>query len=140
MKKPTIIYLLGLILSSCTLLEDNNSQLTTEVRNSSELTEILTSAKGLGIITFIEDGRDKTSQFSGYRFSFNTDGSVIASLNGTDISGTYQVFRDDGRLELEMDFPSNSPLYELDDDWYFESKTSDTLSFEDSGDRLVFQF
>lgn len=140
MKRPTLIYLLGMFLSSCALLEDNNSQVSTEVRNSSELTEILTSATSLSIITFIEDGRDKTSQFSGYIFSFNTDGSVRASLNGTDISGTYRVFRDDGRLELEMDFPLNSPLYELDDDWYFESKTSNTLSFEDSGDRLVFQF
>jgi hypothetical protein len=140
MKRPTLVYLLGMFLSSCALLEDNNSQVSTEVRNSSELTEILTSATGLRIVTFIEDGRDKTSQFSGYTFSFSADGSVTATLNGTNINGTYRVFRDDGRLELEMDFPLNSPLYELDDDWYFESRTSDTLSFEDSGDRLVFQF
>jgi hypothetical protein len=140
MKKLAIIYLLIVLLPACSLLDDSNSQNETTVSSANELSELFTNSSSVRIISFIEDGRDKTNQFSPYRFSFNTDGSIVATLDGITINGTYRVFRDDGRLELEMNFPSSSPLSELDDDWYFISRNSNTLTFEDSGDRIVFEF
>ncbi|GHB34959.1 hypothetical protein [Mongoliitalea lutea] len=160
MKRITIFYLMTLLLSACSLTEDNNPQTLKETNpqlnensndqnpnnsnppanNSDDLRSILTNASNVRIISFIEDSKDKTAQFSSYRFSFNTDGTVVASLNDYRVNGTFRVFRDDGRIELEMNFPANSALQELDDDWYFISRTSNTLTFEDSGDRIVFEF
>lgn len=140
MKKLTIVFSICFVLSSCEILQDNNFALTDQVRNSSELADALISQKSLYIVNFIEEGRNKTSQFSDWKFSFKADGTVLASMDNIIINGSYQVFLDDGRLELKMGFPSYAPLYELDDDWYFETKTPNTLAFEDSEDRLVFQF
>lgn len=140
MKKLAIIYLLIVLLPACSVLEDSNPQNETTVSSANELSALFTNSSSVRIISFIEEGRDKTSQFSSYRFSFRADGSVVASLDGTTINGTYRVYRDDDRLELEMNFPSNSPLRELSDDWYFISRTSNTLTFDDNGDRIVFEF
>ncbi|UJP66577.1 hypothetical protein [Mongoliitalea daihaiensis] len=140
MKRIAVIYLMSILFAACSLSEDSNPVAESEINSSIELRDLLISAGNVRIIRFIEDGRDKTALFSTYRFSFNTDGTVVASLNGNSIQGTYRVFRDDGRLELEMDFPDNSPLDELNDDWYFISRTANTLTFEDSGDSIVFEW
>lgn len=140
MKRLTIMISICFVLGSCEIFQDNSSALTDQVRNSNELAEALSSQNSLYIVNFIEEGRNKTSQFSDWKFSFKADGTVLASMDDIIINGSYQVLRDDRRLELKMGFPSNSPLYELDDDWYFKTMTSNTLSFEDSGDSLIFQF
>jgi hypothetical protein len=104
-----------------------------------QVTTSLTTDNGLRIIEFIEDGTNETSDFSGFIFVFNEDGSVVANGNGQTISGTYSTFKDDGKTELRMNFPLNSPLYELTDDWYFISNENNIMHFEDSGDILKFE-
>jgi hypothetical protein len=64
MKKLTIVFSICFVLSSCEILQDNNFALTDQVRNSSELADALISQKSLYIVNFIEEGRNKTSQFS----------------------------------------------------------------------------
>jgi hypothetical protein len=134
MTRALIAFCILFALTACESENNPNPQNSTETINNS-----LTVAGGLRISEFIEEGRDKTSIFSPYRFLFNSDGTVIASKTGTSISGTYRVFRDDGRVELRMDFPNNSELYELTDDWYFISQSANVIRFEDSGDTIVFQ-
>ena len=64
---------------------------------------------------------------------------MTAERTNESINGTYLVFRDDNRTELQMTFPGNSALRELSDDWYFISQNANTISFDDSGDILQFQ-
>jgi hypothetical protein len=99
----------------------------------------LKNQNGLRINELIEEGTNKTTQFSPYLFVFNENGTVTATQASETINGNYLVFRDDNRTELRMTFPNNSILFELSDDWYFVSKNATTIRFEDNGDIVQFQ-
>ena len=134
MTRILIAFCILFALTACEREDNLSPQNSAESINAS-----LTLPDGLIITEFVEDGRDKTAIFSPYTFLFNSNGSVTASKTGTSINGTYLVFKEDGRVELRMDFPESSELYELSDDWYFISQSGNTIRFEDSGDKLVFQ-
>ena len=135
MKRLTLVFCLSLGLLSCK--EDDN--LDPVAISSNELTAALTVADGLIISEFIEEGVNETDSFLDYLFVFDADGTVSATKTGHSISGTYRVFTDDGKTELMMTFPNSSELNELTDDWYFISKSDNTLKFDDRGDVLEFQ-
>jgi hypothetical protein len=107
--------------------------------STSSVNEFLRNANGFRITELIEEGRNKTSQFSTFLFLFKENGIVTAAQSDTIISGTYLVFRDDSKTELRMTFPNTSILSELSDDWYFISQKAHTIRFEDNGDRVQFQ-
>jgi hypothetical protein len=132
----TALILLLLSLFACEMV---NRDKDTEVDTSSLLNK-LRIASGLRVTTFVEDGRDKTAEFRDYRFRFDTNGTVAATRGTEVISGTYRVFRDDGRIELAMNFPLNSALYEFTDDWYFREHTDNTIVFDEEQELLVFQY
>jgi hypothetical protein len=75
-----------------------------------QITTSLTTDNGLKIIEFIEDGENETSDVGDFVFVFNEQGIVTASRDGQTISGTYSTFKDDGKTELRMSFPMDSPL------------------------------
>jgi hypothetical protein len=92
------------------------------------------------IITLLTDDEDnETDEFSSYIFDFNTDGTVTAINAEETVAGTYSVYLDDGKVELEMNFITPPGFNELDDDWYFVSIDQNTIRFNDSGDILEFQ-
>jgi hypothetical protein len=99
----------------------------------------LMNENGLIITLLTDDEDDETYYFDSYTFNFNSDGSVTARDGNNTVDGTYAVFRDDGRVELYMDFPDIRNFDELDDDWYFISIDQNTIRFNDDGDRLEFQ-
>jgi len=122
-------------LSSCQQ-EDNISSKTDSV---SSVNQFLTTANGVRINEFKEEGINKTNDFDDYLFFFDPNGSVSARRTGESIHGTYLVFRDDNRTEIRLRFPNNSNLLELNDDWYFISQNENVIRFEDSGDIVQFQ-
>lgn len=135
------IYCLFLLLFACDFSGNDGS----EPISSSQLTDLLVSSSGLRVELFLEDGVDETSDYSDFLFEFDRDGSVTARRSNQVFTGSYRVFRDDGRTELAMVFSPTSPLQEFTDDWYFVSKTSNRITFEDDDDfddldRLVFRF
>jgi hypothetical protein len=105
----------------------------------SSVNEFLRYQNGLRITELIEEGTNKTAQFSPYLFVFKENGTVTATQASETVNGTYLVFRDDNRTELRMTFPNNSILLELSDDWYFVSQNATTIRFEDNGDIVQFQ-
>jgi len=136
-----IVLILGLF--SCDL--DGNGSSSSSNISVAELTEDLVQNSGLRVVQFIEDGKDETSDYSGFIFNFSSDGNVTASRNSQVISGTYRVFRDDGETELSMIFPANSFLNEFTDDWYFRGKTNNRITFEDDDfedglSRIIFEY
>jgi hypothetical protein len=94
---------------------------------------------GLKITLLTDDEDNETYYFDSYLFNFNSDGRVVATDANGSVNGTYSVFRDDGRVELRMDFPDIQNFDELDDDWYFISINQNTIRFDDDGDLLEFQ-
>ncbi|EON76886.1 hypothetical protein ADIS_2632 [Lunatimonas lonarensis] len=137
----TLFLLIGLV--SCNLYNSGSLEpesVTLQQSDPGSLVAQLIAASELTVATFIEDGRDKTDEFSGFRFDFRSDGTVIATRGEEIVSGTYRVFRDDGKTELSMWFPARFPFYELSDDWYFRSKDESRINFDDDDDRLVLEF
>lgn len=134
--KRTTLLLLFLGLFGCEMVNRDPS---TSVDTAS-LSAKLTIEGGLRVTTFVEDGKDKTADFRDYRFRFDPNGTVTATRGTEVISGTYRVFRDDGRIELAMNFPLSSPVYEFTDDWYFREQTQNTLVFDEERELLIFQY
>lgn len=140
--KRLLLFVLSISLFSCEL-DDNGNPNSSEL-SAAQLTEELTLSSGLRLVQFIEDGEDYTSEFSGFVFRFEPNGTVTASRGSQSITGTYRVFRDDGETELEMTFSPTSFLNEFTDDWYFRGKSNNRITFEDDDDedglsRLVFE-
>lgn len=140
--KRLLSFLLSLSLFSCDL--DGNGNSSSSDISVAQLTDDLSLSSGLRLVQFIEDNEDYTSEFSGFVFRFEPNGTVTATRGSQSISGTYRVFRDDGETELAMIFPSSSILNEFTDDWYFRGKSNNRITFEDDDDndldRLVFEF
>jgi hypothetical protein len=72
------------------------------------LNSFLGHTEGMKIYQFVEDGVDKTSQFSQYLFNFQSNGTVTATSGSISVNGSFLVFEDDGQTELQMTFPSSS--------------------------------
>lgn len=132
-----LIFMLCLSIGILSCQKDDNVSPTND--SISSVNELLINQNGLRITELIEEGINKTAQFSLYLFVFNENGTVTATQSSETINGTYLVFRDDNRTELRMTFPNNSLLFELSDDWYFVSQNAATIRFEDNGDIVQFQ-
>lgn len=112
-----------------------------ELENPSvkSLNEFLTNQNGFRIIKVVEEQSDVTPQFDKFLFHFNRNGTVSATSSNEERLGTYSVFSDDNRIELRMSFLDKGIINKLSDDWYFRSKDSINIRFEDNGDVIEFQ-
>lgn len=136
----TSFSVLFLLLCSIAFLTCNQDDDVIPTSNDTEsVSAFLMADNGLMITLLTDDEDDETYYFDSYLFNFNSDGSVVATNNSDIITGTYSVFRDDGRVELRMNFPSIQNFEELNDDWYFISIDQNSIRFDDDGDRLEFQ-
>lgn len=117
----------------------NGSSVTGSSTEPETIRTSLIQSDSVRIISFIEDGTDKTALLAPFVFIFEDNGRVTAVLEDTTTHGTFRVFRDDGRTELAMNFPPSGILRELTDDWYFISQYSNRLRFEDSDDLIILE-
>ncbi|MBT8206314.1 MAG: hypothetical protein KJO20_13155 [Eudoraea sp.] len=85
------------------------------------------------ISSYLDDGMDETSTFNNYTFDFNVNGAVEAN-NGSPVSGNWTFQESSNKLIL--DFGTNIPLDELNDDWdvVTETETQVELSSVSGGD------
>ncbi len=104
------------------------------------------SESGWVITSFMEDGSDITSQFSGYRFRFFNDGQFRLVNPSDEVTlGSYRIFMDDGVQEFKISLPTGLPYHvrELDDDWYVEQITANRISLrefdEGKTEQLIFE-
>jgi hypothetical protein len=90
--------------------DDNNSG----GNNNLVFTDILVS--GSWYISYFFDESDETSDFNGYNFTFNSNGTVTAIKNTTTINGTWSTYIDSGENKFELSF-DGILLDEIEDDW-----------------------
>ena len=109
-----------------------------EPDSSQEISQTLPSGQWR-ITEFVEDGVDETSEFTGYLFSFNTNGTIQASKPGISevVNGTWNTVIDDGKTELWLAFPKNAKCQELHDDWYTIEMTTQRIRLEDDNDNFT---
>lgn len=88
------------------------------------------------VTLFSERGNDETSDFSGYVFTFDSNGSAVATKSGTNKNGTWSI--NGSSTEFNIDFgeknDANKPLGELTDDWEIISVTSTEIKLKDDND------
>ena len=94
---------------------------------------------GVWYVTYFFDDYDETSDFTGYSFTFNADGTALAD-NGMQTSGSWSTYTDSGVEKLDLNFGTMDPLEELQDDWEILSVSADLIELRDvSGDGSVDQ-
>ncbi len=126
---------------------NNNSQQIAQIENTAE--------SGTWRITnFVDSGQDETSDFNGYNFTFNSNGSLVATNGSNTMTGTWSVTNDSSSnsgSSDDIDFniffpvPDSNNFEDLNDDWDVISTSSTRIELIDvSGgnggtDRLTFE-
>ena len=95
--------------------ESENDEIANMAQLQADVEEITNTAMtGPWVITnFVDSDKNETTNFAGYGFSFNTDGSLVADNGNTTISGTWSVTIDD---DSNDDFDDDSNDNGMDDD------------------------
>src|SRR5690606_28275209 len=135
-----IMLSLTLMSSTCSTDDDdggpNNNQNIAEIENTAE--------DGTWRITnFVDSGQNETNDFSGYNFTFASDGTLTATNGSNTLTGTWSVTDDsnsnddDGSSNDDVDFnisfpvPDSNDFEDLNDDWDIVSYTSTTIELID---------
>lgn len=141
----------------CEKSEDDNMMNNLSAAQITELNGI--AASGTWTIAYYFDtDKEETAHFNGYTFTFNTDGSLVATNGTTTVNGTWSVTdsdssddssddspSDDSDVDFNIAFVSPADFADLTDDWDIVEYTAVRIELIDiSGgnggtDKLVFE-
>ncbi len=130
MKNINLIYIIAIVavilsLNSCKK-EDNSSNSSTGINISTIIQQ------GNWKVTLYHDsGTDDTYYFTGYQFIFNSSGTITASVNSNNTSGSWSNGSDDSTPKLILDFGVSLPLNKLNNGWHIIEQTSTFIRLED---------
>lgn len=132
-------FLIGLLITSCSSDDDGSTN-----NNAEEIAQIENTAiSGIWRITNLNDsGEDETSDFAGYDFTFNSDGSLVATNGTNTITGTWSVTDDNDDsdsaddIEFNILFPvsDTNDFEDLNEDWDIVSISSVRIALIDIGE------
>lgn len=97
--------------------------------SSSNLSTIIVD--GTWYVSYFFDDTDETSDYAGYNFTFNTNGTSLALKNTISLNGTWLNYMDSGDEKLEFSFDGIT-LDELEDDWEVIEFTSTQIRLKDT--------
>ena len=80
------------------------------------------------ITNFVESTENKTADFAGYTFSFNSNGQLIALLSGVNTTGSWGW--DDSNTKFHISIGSIKPLSDLTGDWLILEKSETLISLK----------
>jgi len=143
--KSTLIVALALITVACSKDESDTQEITNNSNSAQQVTTLMTQTGSWKITYFWDTDKDETSNFSGYVFSFNSDGSLVAVKGSTTVSGSWSVLDDsnnsssddDGGSTDDDDFniffsvPTTSDFDDLIDDWDIISVSATKIELTD---------
>ena len=137
--KLSFILMLAISLMSmqCSSDDDNNP-----ADNSAEIQQIINQVEtGNWVITyFFDTDSDETSNYTGYEFTFGSNGMLTASNGTNTYTGTWSVTDDsnssddsssDDDIDFNISFVSPPDFEELSDDWDIISHTSTKIELID---------
>ena len=126
MKKITSSTVIGFSLLLLTACSRSNSV-------TANTTQVVTSGTW-SISLFTDNGNDETSNFTGFRFAFNTNGILSVQKNSITQSGTWSVDETSNifNIDLGPKDNTNQPLGNLTDNWLIISKSNNLISLMDN--------
>jgi hypothetical protein len=76
---------------------------------------------------YMDANNDKTNDFAGYSFAFNSNGGVTVSKNGSNIDGHW--YEDNVSKKVAIDLGNTDPmLINLNDSWNIDDVSSTNIS------------
>ncbi len=147
------ILVFALVAVSCS--SDSDDAPLDPAQSVQAVTDIAVSGSWI-ISSYVDSGSDETSDYSGFSFTFNADGSLVAVNGTTTITGSWSVTSDDSSdddddydstddVDFNIFFSAPPNFEELSDDWDIVSRSSTRIELIDiSGgngdtDTLVFE-
>lgn len=129
MKKLKIFSVLALVfLLNVASMCSNDDDDTVPVLDPAQVSATISSGSWR-VTQFIDSGNDHTGNFSGYNFTFNSNGTISATNGGTTHNGTWSIdndgSNDDSQSDLDFNIAFSSPanFAELTEDWHFNLYT-----------------
>ncbi|WP_369997140.1 hypothetical protein [Winogradskyella sp.] len=130
----------SLMSSMCSSDDDDGSQ----NNNSQQIAEIENAAESgtWRITNFNDSGQNETSDFNGYDFTFNSNGTLVATNGSNTLTGTWSVTDDsnssddsssDDDIDFNIFFPvsDDNDFEDLNDDWDVVTTTSTRIELID---------
>jgi hypothetical protein len=109
--------------------------------NSAEINQIKTTVQSNNwqITSFIDSGSNETNHFTGYSFTFNSNGTLTASNGSNTVTGTWSITdssksdddNDDSSDDIDFNIFFTSPANfndDLTEDWDIVSYSNTTIS------------
>lgn len=78
-------------------------------------------------VSLYYDNSDETYKFTGYTFTFNSNGSITATNGSNSANGTWSQ----GSSKFNIDFGTTAVFSDLNDDWLIEEITSSSIRLKD---------
>lgn len=135
LKAVLAIFIYTGLAMSCDKDDDNSQQQNTPIAQT-----INTAQSGSWKITyFFDSDQNETDHFTGYVFTFNENGSLVAIKGNTTVTGTWSVTDsnssdDDGGLgdvDFNIFFASPADFEDLSDDWDIISVSNSKIELTD---------
>jgi len=113
------------LITTASMCDDNNESVLDDSHIQATLKD------GAWHVTYYFDKQDETSDFSGYNFTFDDNGTAVATKNTTTVNGSWSTENSsNGTVKLIMDFGATSPLDELNEDWRVLEHTDVRIKLE----------
>jgi hypothetical protein len=122
LKTVTVLFV-SLLLVGCSEDDSNDSNTNNNSNLVAEASQVAQSGSWR-ISYFWDTDKDETSNFTGYVFNFNSDGTLVATRNNTTVNGTWSVTNsssssssNDADFNIFFNVPQSSDFEDLNDDW-----------------------
>ena len=89
------------------------------------------------VASYVNDGVDETTDFSGFEFQFNAEGRAVAEGNGQMVEGSWVVYLDDDVIDFEINLGENDPLDNLNEDWEVVSATETRIELKQTDNNVI---
>lgn len=76
---------------------------------------------------YFDNNSDETSKFSGYNFTFNSNGQISATNGSNSVSGTWSQ----GSNRFYINFGTTAVFSDLNDNWLLVEKTTASIKMKD---------
>ena len=144
MKSNNLLYTLmvfALLFISCSSDNSDDVNAANIMADIQEISDLVSTGTWT-ITNFVDSGSDETANFTGYGFSFNSDGNLVADNGSNTVNGTWSVTDDSGSVDSNDDssiddssddidfnifFASPSNFNELSEDWDIVSRTDSRI-------------
>lgn len=139
MKKLFLLPVLALFFASCS----NNDTTSDPVADLTTKTNMVVQSNWT-ITQYTDSGKDETSDFSGYKFTFNTDGTFVAVSSSASFNGTWTLAQgssspddsgnnsaDDNLNKLTISITGNKQMDNLSHKWLTDKITATEIWLRD---------